>query len=108
MQSILKSFYRYIHLNPVRANIVSEPQHYSWGSHKTYMGLDEFVWLSKDRVLQRFHHERTNAIANYEKYILKGIGLTTETDFKSGCSEGILGDKKFVDEVLTFVGLPQK
>ena len=103
----LKELIRYIHLNPVRAHMVSDPQHYLWSSHKAYMGLNEFVWLSKDRVLQRFYQEGENAVANYERYILKGMGITEEVDFKIGCSEGMLGDKQFVDEVLTVVGSKQ-
>lgn len=99
----LKELIRYIHLNPVRASIVSDPQHYLWSSHKAYMGLGEFVWLSKDRVLQRFYHEGENGLVNYEKYIFKGMGIIAEVDFKTGCREGMLGDKQFIEEVLTVV-----
>lgn len=101
----LKDLIRYIHLNPVRAGMVSDPQYYRWSSHRPYMELDEFVWLSKDRVLKKFHLEKESALSNYEKYILKGIGVETEFDFKSGCENGMLGDSEFINETLTKTSL---
>lgn len=106
--SYLKELIRYIHLNPVRAGIVLEPQHFVWSSHKAYMDLDKFVWLSKDRVLKKFHQEYESSIKNYEKYVLKGIGIETEFDFKSGSKEGIFGDMEFVEETLHRTQLKQK
>lgn len=99
-EDYLKELIRYIHLNPVRAKIVIEPQEYPWSSHRAYMELDEFSWLTKDRVLKKFHPERENGIRNYEKYVLQGIGVKTEFDFKSGCIAGMIGNQEFVDEMI--------
>jgi len=96
----LKELIRYIHLNPVRAGIVSNPEHYFWSSHRAYIDLDEFVWLFKNRVLEKFHHEREDAIKNYQKYVFKGIGIETEYDFKSGYTQGMLGNQEFIEEIL--------
>ena len=96
----LKELIRYIHLNPVRAGIVSNPEHYFWSSHRAYIDLDEFVWLFKNRVLEKFHHEREDAIKNYQKYVFKGIGIKTEYDFKSGYTQGMLGNQEFIEEIL--------
>lgn len=104
----LKELIRYIHLNPIRAGLITDPQQYLWSSHRAYMELDEFVWLYKDRVLKKFHYERKNAVSNYEKYLLKGIGIETEFDFKSGYASGMIGDSEFVDRILTTVNLKQK
>ena len=101
----LKELVRYIHLNPVRAGIISDPQNYLWSSHRAYMDVDEFIWVSKDHVLKKFHHDKKNAIRNYEKYVLKGIGIESELDFKTGCANGMLGDQVFIDDVLTMVQL---
>jgi putative transposase len=35
----LSELIRYVHLNPVRAGIVSLPENYSWSGHLTYLGL---------------------------------------------------------------------
>src|SRR5205807_6833133 len=64
----LKELVRYIHLNPVRANLVASPEEYVWSSHRAYMNQDEFTWLTQDRLLKRFHHDPQVAIRNYEKY----------------------------------------
>jgi putative transposase len=95
----LKELVRYIHLNPVRAHLVSSPEDYMWSSHRAYMNRDEFTWLTQERLLKRFHHDPQLAVSNYEKYVMKGIGLESEIDFKVGCQDGVLGDDGFVDEM---------
>ncbi len=35
---------------------------------------------------------------NYKAFILQGIGTENTLDFKSGHSDGILGDEEFLDE----------
>jgi putative transposase len=107
-EEYLKELIRYIHLNPVRAGIVSEPQDYLWCSHKAYMGLDDFVWLSKERILKKFHQEREDSIQIYQYFVLKGVGIETELNFKSGSCNGILGNKEFIEENLTKVTLGKK
>ena len=99
-EDYLKELIRYIHLNPVRAKLVSDPLQYPWSSHRAYMEMDEFSWLDKDRVLRKFYPDRENALMIYEKYLLKGIGVETEFDFKSGLTAGMIGSREFVDEVM--------
>jgi len=99
-ENYLKELIRYIHLSPVRAKLVSLPEQYHWSSHRAYMGLDEFCWLKKDRVLRKFNPEPENAVKNYEKYALQGIGVETRFDFKSGCKAGVLGSQEFIDEFI--------
>lgn len=98
-----KELIRYIHLNPVRANLVSLPQEYEWSSHKSYLMLNEYTWLSKGKLLNKFGILLDDSIKNYESFILKGIGLETELDFKSGFSHGILADTEFVKDFLNIV-----
>ena len=104
----LKELIRYIHLNPVRANIVSDPEHYLWSSHRVYLGLNEIVWLSIDRVLNKFHPIQDDAMSNFKKYVLNGIGVKTSYDFKSGLVNGMIGGDEFVNEVLTTANIKPK
>lgn len=104
----LKELIRYIHLNPVRACLVNQPEKYMWSSHRAYLMLDEYTWLTCDDVLKNFGSTRSEALSNYENYIFKGIGVESDLDFKSGCSEGILGDEIFVDKFLETVEGVQK
>lgn len=99
-EDYLTELIRYIHLNPVRAKLVSDPLQYFWSSHRAYLELEEFSWLTMERVLKKFDIEPKNAIRNFEKYILKGIGVETEFDFKSGCIAGMVGNQAFVEEIM--------
>ncbi len=46
-EDYLKHLLAYLHLNPVRAHLVSEPQEECWTSHQAYIGLTERPpWLS--------------------------------------------------------------
>ena len=104
----LKELIRYIHLNPVRAYLVDLPEKYFWSSHRTYLMLDEYSWLTFDKVLKNFGVNRNEAVCTYERFILKGMGIQSEIDFKSGLSEGILGDENFVVEFMESVERPKK
>jgi REP element-mobilizing transposase RayT len=42
----LLTLIRYIHLNPVRAGIVTDPAIYPWSSHRAYLGQDALPWLT--------------------------------------------------------------
>lgn len=94
----LRELIRYIHLNPVRASLVNLPENYPWSSHRAYLQLDNYAWLICDHVLKTFGGTWNDAMTNYEDFILKGIGIETELDFKSGHSKGILGNKEFVED----------
>jgi REP element-mobilizing transposase RayT len=45
---------RYIHLNPVRAGVVTHLEDYPWSGHRTYRGLETLSWLETQRVLRQF------------------------------------------------------
>ena len=53
-----------------------------------------------DRVLKKFDIKPKDAIKHFEKYILKGIDVETEFDFKSGCIAGMVGNRAFVEEIM--------
>jgi len=68
----LRELVSYIHLNPVRAQLVKEPQEDCWTSHEAYLGLAERPeWMTFDHFLEVFgdaqtlheevmdHHRRT-------------------------------------------------
>jgi len=46
--SYLLELIRYIHLNPVRARIVTDPADYPWSGHRAYLGLENTCWLTAD------------------------------------------------------------
>ena len=60
---------RYIHLNPVRAKLVPEVQHYRWSSHHVYCGVNIDRWVTTDFALDMFAADRANAISAYRKFV---------------------------------------
>jgi len=50
----LRRLVRYVHLNPVRANIVHRPEGYMWSSYRAYIGNDAYTWLNTSIVFDAF------------------------------------------------------
>jgi len=94
---------RYIHLNPVRADMVTDPSDYLLSSHAAYAGQAQPpFWLTVDWGLGQFGETESAARAAY----LHFMGQTTEgkllEQLRHGSKEGrILGDEKFIKDVLT-------
>ena len=101
----LNELIRYIHLNPVRANLVNLPENYPWSTHRAYLSLDKYAWLNCDEILKNFGSTQIEAAKNYQEFILEGIRSELEIDFKSGFSQGILGDQHFIQQ---FLNIPIK
>jgi putative transposase len=61
---------RYIHLNPVRAQLVAQPADYRWSSHHAYAGgtLAE-PWLTTQFALSIFSSDARNAHLAYRRFM---------------------------------------
>jgi REP element-mobilizing transposase RayT len=64
---------RYIHLNPVKAKIVNQPQQYKWSSHRNYLGNKKPEWLTMDRLLDYFGRGVNLARRKFHKFVLEGV-----------------------------------
>lgn len=60
--SYLLELVRYIHLNPVRANLVTDPAEYRWSGHRAYLDEDRLPWLTTEWVLSQFGQNPRAAI----------------------------------------------
>jgi REP element-mobilizing transposase RayT len=60
---------RYIHLNPVRANMVSLPADYPWSSHHAYLGQRNEPWVTTEFTLSLFHSELLQARLAYQRFV---------------------------------------
>ena len=58
---------KYIHLNPIRANIVKNLEQYPWNSHSTYLGTINTPWLSTDLVFALLRPKKRSLQNNDEK-----------------------------------------
>lgn len=62
---------RYIHLNPVKANLVKRPIDYFWSSYGIYMGKRESDLINKVRILDYFNDGQNGnqKILNYKHFV---------------------------------------
>lgn len=60
---------RYIHDNPVKAHIVSDPADYPWSSHRAYLGREQVPWLTTDFELSLFGTEIDAARTAYARFM---------------------------------------
>jgi len=117
---------RYIHLNPIRAEIVTtmeELKHYNYCGHGQLMGINTASWQPVEEVLTRFDMDLLSARNKYEKFVSDGIDMGKQPKLAGGgllrsaggwekivlarrfgehlkSDERILGDSDFVEEVL--------
>ncbi|MFA6028223.1 MAG: transposase [Elusimicrobiota bacterium] len=60
---------RYIHLNPVRAELVSSPDEWEWSGHLEYLGRSSVHLLDTDFPLAMFHSDRAHAQEAYRSFV---------------------------------------
>jgi len=89
---------RYIHLNPVTANICNSPIEYPWSSYQDYMGKKKKnLWLNIDFILKMiYEHKKT-----YDEFINEGNSEEITKFYSKKHLSSILGEKKFIDDTLS-------
>lgn len=89
---------RYMHLNPVRAGMVSKPQDYGWSSYRSYTGLTvPPEWLSRNLILD--HFGAPDQQGKYRSFVETLIGETYETPLKAVIASTLLGTPGFVTAI---------
>jgi putative transposase len=98
--SYLAELSRYIHLNPVRAKMVTKPEDYIYSSYRAYVfGADDLIAHTAS-VLSLFSEVNSRAQSSYKRYVESSIASELENPFASVYGGGILGNEDFVNEVL--------
>jgi REP element-mobilizing transposase RayT len=66
---------RYIHLNPVRSGIVHEPEDWPHSSYRTYVGLEDVLWISADVILETLAPDvaREAQMSRYHEFVQREI-----------------------------------
>jgi len=83
---------RYVVLNPVRAEMVRDPQEYRWSSLRAALGrVPPPRWLTVEPLLEQF-----GSPARYREFVRGGIGRDSPCAKKRG---SLLGSKEFAREV---------
>jgi hypothetical protein len=74
----LLALVRYIHLNPLRANIVKtieELDRYPFCGHRAIIGKAKHAWMDADHVLLQFGSTRRKGLTEYRRFMREGVGL---------------------------------
>ncbi|MCH7912647.1 MAG: hypothetical protein IH856_06365 [Deltaproteobacteria bacterium] len=83
---------RYIHLNPVEAGLVREPQAHRWSSHGAYLSRSKApVWLNVREVLERFKDRR-----EFHEFVLSGNEERIREYYSSQRQSPLLGGEGFL------------
>jgi putative transposase len=125
-QAYLLVLVRYIHLNPVRANIITTIKaldHYPWSGHSVIMGNNEQQWMDTNHVLSYFRTKTRAARNAYRRFVQEGMSMGRSHELTGGglirshggwsqviamrrrgqreqSDERILGDGDFVQAIL--------
>jgi len=117
---------RYLHLNPVRARLVSnlkELEAYPYTGHPALVGKLSRPWQETDEVLRRFGENRSQAIKAYRQFVADGLNQGQRPDLMGGglvrsaggweavkelrrgreaylADERVLGSSEFVEKLL--------
>jgi len=91
---------RYIHLNPVRANIVAQLDQYRWSSFRGYVrAVRALPWVTYTRVLGEFSNNVVSARRAYARFVRSGIGQRLSSPL-AGALDGLLvGSDRFVSKM---------
>ncbi len=81
---------RYIHLNPVRAGIVTAPEEWRWSGHGEYAGTDSTSIISPQIVRELFG-DGEQGYGRYVEFLHDGMGKQYEEKFHPGEAHPFLG-----------------
>lgn len=125
-ESYLLELVRYIHLNPLRAELVTDVDQldlYPFSGHSGILGKNKQPWQSSKEVLARFGRTLPEARRKYKEFVVEGIAEGKRKELTGGglirsvggwaavkelresqihvkSDERILGDGDFVAEIL--------
>jgi REP element-mobilizing transposase RayT len=95
----LAELIRYIHLNPVRAQLVKTPQAYPWSSHRIYLGGTDGGGVAVEEILARWSKQRKQAVKGYERFVAEGISQGHMEKYYEVKKQRYLGEEEFVERV---------
>jgi len=91
---------RYLHLNPVRAKIVSKPEEYPHSSYRSYIRKEKEEIVHRDLILEMISQHRKEGQKAYKEYVERAIGEEDESPFKNVYAGVILGSRTFIKQTL--------
>jgi putative transposase len=97
-----KELSRYIHLNPVRAGMETDPAAYEWSSCRYYTCKRKAPdWLQRDFILGYFGKRPAAAMKKYRDFILAVLDRDHINPLAERLHAVILGSEDFIEEIKT-------
>jgi len=91
---------RYIHLNPVRAQLVEEPSDYLWSSYRAYVGVERsWPWLRREFLLDQINPGKKGAQKSYRRYVEEALREPVADPLNKVIASTLLGSEEFIDWV---------
>jgi putative transposase len=100
----LSELVRYIHLNPVRARMVNQPEDYAYSSHRIYLGMESTGIVDVDPVLRHFGAKKDVARLRYRQFVAAAIKHGHREEFYAPDEGRILGTEEFIDATIHRIG----
>jgi putative transposase len=98
MDEYAKELSRYIHLNPVRANMVSSPDDFQWSSYNQYIGNQKpEKWLTCDFILGYFGKNKKFAQKQYQNFVTCLVGQEYKSPLSEVTGSVLLGGQDFIN-----------
>ena len=97
--SYLLELSAYIHLNPVRANLVKDPSEYPWSSYREYLKGGSVGLVDGSFVLSQFSKVKGRAIRDYVRFVMGQVAVGHRDDLYRGRDQRFLGPDSFVERV---------
>ena len=96
----LLELYRYIELNPVRANMVDDPADYSWSSYAcNALGIDTELQTPHELYLA-LAKSKPERLSNYRELFKVHAGVELLEEIRDGINKGLaLGDERFTTQI---------
>jgi REP element-mobilizing transposase RayT len=90
---------RYIHLNPIRSNLVRDLERYRWVSHQSYLGRKKDDLIDEDLVLSQFGRTKLVARRRYNDFIREGLDLDHQAKYYEVKDQRFLGEQEFLERI---------
>jgi hypothetical protein len=107
-ENYLLALVRYIHLNPIRANIVTTMEQlndYKWCGHRIIMEDAGCTWMDAAYVLSRFADTLQKAKSAYQSFIIEGLKMGHMPELTGG---GLVRSRGGWSQVLAMRGRGEK
>jgi len=105
--SYLLELSRYLHLNPVRANMVEKPEQYPYSSYNSFVSDNKQSIVNASVTLEMFAKSEKEARKRYRTFVEDALGEAAESPLKRVYGGMILGGEVFIRNVLSRLGSEQ-